>query len=752
MYSRILYPRILEAIKKNDCFADIFNYDGNCQNYIYEEIFDPACFRNPWLLYGSRKEDSVSYKVSYIIDSNLQIKTNVDKYLEQVETYWPDGKKVHFVKHVSFYYPLIFSIQATYKEPTQILQKLLYSIPVDIEAASKNKLNVQITRDLNKIKDDLEVAKSLLPLLNSERADIYGEWVQICWLLFNISGGTEEGYKLWIEFSQRSDKFDEEQCEKVWLNVVDKGMTIGSLCYYAQLDSPKKYLDWKKARIIEKVNVKTEIFKYTSHHDIAYILYDIYKSRYRCASITHKIWFEFNNHKWKRVEEGNTLRAKITKDIEDIMLVLQTNINEQIQRLTAAQEKSDELKEATQLVKKIRSNIKNSPFKNNVMREAAELFYDEEFFKKLDANSYLIGHKKGVYDLIDNISRDACPDDYISIQMNIECKEFTEDHPDVLEVHKFLEQIFPDYTIRKYILDYYCDVFVGGNAHKYVMFWSGEGNNGKSVTEALFEKMLGDYAIKLPTSLLVGKRTQSSSACPELVRAGNGVRWALLQEPDQSDIINVGILKELSGNDTFYARSLFKEGGEIKPMFKLILVCNEPPKIPYSDKATWNRIRVIPFESTFSDDAPNEYAEQLRTKTFKIDKKFEDKLKNMAEPFAWLLLNHRANRMKLDNHDILSEPEKVMLATHQYRSRNDVYLQYMDEHIVEDKTSMLNIATIYSHFKDWFKEGFSYGSLPSKIDVKISLIKLWGEPVGGYWKGKGFKPPEPDQAQENLNL
>lgn len=57
------------------------------------------------------------------------------------------------------------------------------------------------------------------------------------------------------------------------------------------------------------------------------------------------------------------------------------------------------------------------------------------------------------------------------------------------------------------------------------------GDNGKSVTENLFEIMLGKYAIKLPTSLLVGKRTQSSSACPELVRAGNGVRWALLQEP-----------------------------------------------------------------------------------------------------------------------------------------------------------------------------------------------------------------------------
>ena len=56
---------------------------------------------------------------------------------------------------------------------------------------------------------------------------------------------------------------------------------------------------------------------------------------------------------------------------------------------------------------------------------------------------------------------------------------------------------------------------------------------------------------------------------------------------------------------TFYARDLFQSGREITPMFKLVMVCNEPPpQLPNSDKATWNRIRVIPFEATFSFDAP----------------------------------------------------------------------------------------------------------------------------------------------------
>lgn len=750
VYQKILYPRILEALKKEDCFQDIFNYDGKTQNYTYEEIFDPACYKNPWFLYGSRKDIGAdTYSVAGIIDSNQQFHVDVHDYLQSVKTYWPDGKPVHFVKSLMYYYPLILSIQVTYKEPNPILKKLLFTIPVQPEHVNKNKVggNSEITRDVTEIKDNLEVAKILLPLVHMDRADIYGEWIQMGWLLFNISGGTDEGYKLWLEFSQRSDKFNEEECERVWTTAQDKGMTIGSLCYYAQLDSPKEYLDWKKSRIIDKVNVKTEIFKYNSHHDIAGILYNIYRSKYVCASISHKLWYEFDNHKWKKVEEGNSLRAKITKDIEEIMSILHANIQENINRLSAANEKSQELEEAKDLVKKIRANIKNSPFKNNVMREAAELFYDENFLKKLDANPYLIGHKKGIYDLQNHISRDGCPDDYISMQMNIECLEFTEDCQEVVDVNKFLQQIFPDESILNYVLDYYCDVFVGNNAHKYVMIWSGEGNNGKSVTEALFEKMLGDYAIKLPTSLLVGKRTQSSMACPELVRAGNGVRWALLQEPDQSDVLNVGILKELSGNDTFYARGLFKEGSEIKPMFKLILVCNEPPKIPHSDRATWNRIRVIPFESTFSNTAPDDYNAQIITKTFQMDKKFEEKLNNMLEPFAWKLLNHRKKRVIQGQHDILFEPVKVMTATFQYRSRNDIYLQYIEENILVEKnedisvasSSSLGITALYNQFKEWFKDGYSNSSIPSKVEVRVALSKLWGEPNEGIWKGKSFK-------------
>ena len=395
--------------------------------------------------------------------------------------------------------------------------------------------------------------------------------------------------------------------------------------------------------------------------------------------------------------------------------------------------KSKDAMEGVKKIMKIINSLKSAPFKNNIMKEAMEVFYNDKFNKKIDANPYLIGFSNGVYDLKNNIFREGRPSDYISMKMSVDYDQTIKNtDSEVSEVYDFLEKIFPDKSIRQYFLDVSSDIFVGGNPSKIVQFWSGEGDNGKSITQILFEKMLGDYSIKLPTSLITGKRTQSSAASPELVRAGNGVRWVVLQEPDQKDFLNIGVLKELSGNDTFYARGLFKSGKEITPMFKIVLICNEPPKIPNGDKATWNRIRVIPFESTFCDDAPKTFEEQLKQKRFPKDRHFADKIPSMVKAFAWILINHRKHITKR------IEPEKVKLATNAYRKRNDIYRQFVEESIMESHDSLLSITEVYTQFKEWFRDSLPGQSVPIKNDVKEYFSRLWGYAEKG-WKWRGYR-------------
>ena len=222
------------------------------------------------------------------------------------------------------------------------------------------------------------------------------------------------------------------------------------------------------------------------------------------------------------------------------------------------------------------------------------------------------------------------------------------------------------------------------------------------------------------------------------MRAGGGVRWAVLEEPDADEMINAGIFKHLSGNDSFYARDLFekgKDGREITPMFKLAFICNKLPRIKASDKAVWNRVRVIPFEATFcrpDNPAPETYEEQLKQKRFPMDKQFSKKIPGLVEAFAWILLEHR-KKLALTGR---FEPEKVRAATEIYRRQNDIYRQFTEECIMEDAKKSLSLAELYNMFKEWFKDSLPGHSVPVKNEVEEYFTKIWGNPeCGKKWCG-----------------
>jgi phage/plasmid-associated DNA primase len=218
-----------------------------------------------------------------------------------------------------------------------------------------------------------------------------------------------------------------------------------------------------------------------------------------------------------------------------------------------------------------------------------------------------------------------------------------------------------------------------------------------------------------------------------------------MEEPDADETLNIGELKKLSGGDTYWARDLFEKGKsarEVKPMFTLTFICNKLPKLKYSDKATWNRLRVIPFESTFVEPGqpcPKTFEEQLLEKKFPMDKQFDSKIQGMVGAFAWYLLEWRKKVT------IRVEPEKVKEATAVYRRQNDIYRQFIEENITEDKNSYISLAEIYAHFKEWYKEGWSNMTVPIKNEVKEYFERLWGDTEKGYrWHGYRIRTLQED--------
>ena len=63
--------------------------------------------------------------------------------------------------------------------------------------------------------------------------------------------------------------------------------------------------------------------------------------------------------------------------------------------------------------------LRNTSSKNNIMKEAQEIFYENNFQNKLDVNPMLIGCKNGIIDFDKCEFRQGQPEDYLSMSTHM---------------------------------------------------------------------------------------------------------------------------------------------------------------------------------------------------------------------------------------------------------------------------------------------------------------------------------------------
>lgn len=242
------------------------------------------------------------------------------------------------------------------------------------------------------------------------------------------------------------------------------------------------------------------------------------------------------------------------------------------------------------------------------------------------------------------------PEDYISAQSRLRYVQYTESDPKVAQVYDCLHRTFPDNEVYKFFMDTTSEVFVDGNDRNLILFWSGPVDSGKSTIQKFVETILGDHVIKLSIPF----NTSNSSTSPRL---------AIVQGIQGTDYINIRNLNRFIGN------SSYESDHEINPMITMVVVCNELPRLPQDiGQETISRLRVIPFESTFSHTAPETDEEQLNQKIFpRRNSYIFDMVPELADAFLWVLIEHLRNRTEP------SIPDKVRNATERYIQRNGHY-------------------------------------------------------------------------------
>ena len=157
--------------------------------------------------------------------------------------------------------------------------------------------------------------------------------------------------------------------------------------------------------------------------DVANVIYHYYKNEFVCANIKDNTWYYFNNDmggKWEETEQGHLLRKKFSNDIVNLYLHYQIKYQKMANELLA--EGKDETSFDYQFrnnqivnISKVIIKLKDSGYKDKIIKECKEYFYDKKFIDNLDSKKHLLGFENGIYDLNTSQFRDGLPDDYVTI-------------------------------------------------------------------------------------------------------------------------------------------------------------------------------------------------------------------------------------------------------------------------------------------------------------------------------------------------
>lgn len=458
----IVFPYIISSYEplfltrhillKNEKIIKLFKELGYT-NSITDIIDEAVIKRNNWFMYGSSKPGKEVYKVKNVLDYSNKFKLNNDI----IETY----TNMEFVKLFSIY-------NFNKKNICKIKDNELLKTSLEkIEGKKKNNLkkNQKIGFKNTSTMEDLTIIKKLVNILSVDRANNFDTWIRTGWCLHNID------YKLlesWIEFSQKSTKFEEGICEEQWESMDNRGLSIGSLHRWCKDDNLEEYNKIIKTDLDTLIRISLN----KTDYDIARVIYRLYKYDFVCCSVRNNQWYMFKNHRWIPSDSAVELKRNISEKVVNEYSKYAAECSKRVLETSEEEERETLIKRGIK-ANEICLKLKNETFKNNIIKSCTQLFGDSKFIEKLDSNVQLIGFDNGVYDLDKKEFRNGLPEDFISFSTNIDYKEYNYSDQIIKDIKEFLTQVLPIQRVREYVLKVMGSFLTGKTGEEKFHIWTG---------------------------------------------------------------------------------------------------------------------------------------------------------------------------------------------------------------------------------------------------------------------------------------
>ena len=733
----------------------------------WEDVLDEGVTKGfvNWQMYGSRKPANQTYMIKYHFDlvfkknnidieENLLSKFSTEKNICKLSAQYTENPAfpIKGDVHADFEAAKL-TLHQTSKNPDAPKNKHRLKIKMaggaKASASAYADIDSEATLDnmLETMFDDIGPndyrLKETHAYTLSLPASYYGpgsytKWIKVGMALHNTK---PELFLTWLKFSCQENcrdtlkgvngKFDWRMVPELYAQwngfaYNPEGLTYRSIMYWSKNDASEKYDAIRKETVDFFID---QTIQTATEFDLAAVLFNMYKDRFVCVSIKHKIWYEYINHRWHETDSGTNLRLALSKDMHKIYFDRTLEITNKAHSLGDQGDPAREkLMKTSQKITDICTLLKKTMSKQNIMREACELFYDKDFLSKLDRNAYLLCFNNGVVDFKQKIFRKGQPDDFLSKCTNI---DYTPNKaPAILkEINDFMHQLFPVKELETYMWDHLASCLIGVNTNQTFHVYKGSGRNGKSALTSLMSKSMGSYKGTVPITLITSKRNGIGSTSSEVAQL-DGIRYAVMQEPSKGDKINEGTMKEMTGGtDPIQARALFKDTVTFIPQFKLVVCTNTDFENTSNDDGTWRRMRYIDFMAKFLDNPfqDEKFPRSECPYQFPLDKKLEERFEVWAPVFMSMLVG-----ITYENQGLVKDCHSVMANSDKHREGQDYFMGFAKNKIRQKEGGQLKATELYEEFKKWYQ--INYGKdIPKGKELKEFMDKRYGMSVKGTW-------------------
>ena len=398
--------------------------------------------------------------------------------------------------------------------------------------------------------------------------------------------------------------------------------------------------------------------------------------------LDQRIWYCWDGTRWT---PNNAKIQQMAKETARNMLVEPTYGEDHRTSLVKWQKQSESHS-------KIKSMIDLASSEQSLVKRSSDL----------DRNLHLFNAFDGTLNLQSGEIKKADRLDFITSQTDSRiCSQAT-----CPKWKKFIDEVMcGDQALIAYLQQLCGYIMSGDRGEQIIVYFLGQGANGKSVLIDVLTHVFGDYAGSISAKALIDR---ASGAIPSDIASIAGKRLVTMSEFPERTYINTTTVKSVTGGDTITARHLYKDWFEFKPQFQLVCAMNELPKVSENDEAYWRRVRIIPFQRTFSRD--------------EMDRNLQDKLKEEADG----ILQWCVEGARLYQENGLRPTTVMNNELEEYRRKSDPVAEFIRECVItESGQKFYSVGELITHARQYMIQEDM--TIPDEAAIKKSLTRMLGE-------------------------